>query len=207
MEREVLDRGKIDLLFEEAAVNDLAIGRTADEQVRGMEGIVRHARTANPDMDIVMMHFACPIKVEDYNQGKTPEVIASHESVAEHYGVASLDLTLEVTERINRGEFTWKDDFKSLHPSPFGQKLYAASIARLWDAAWAAAPVPGVIVRAGGREVARSDADGLAEIRARRAPGEIEMELEGWHVVGSKELREGRLKGYACPVLVWMARD
>ena len=74
-------------------------------------------------------------------------------------------------------------------------------------AAWAAAPVPGVIVRAGGREVARSDADGLAEIRARRAPGEIEMELEGWHVVGSKELREGRLKGYAYPVLVWMARD
>jgi len=140
LDRDVLDRGKIDLLFEEAAVNDLAIGRTADEQMRGMEGIVRHARKANPDIDIVMMHFACPVKVEDYNQGRTPEVIASHEKVAEHYGVASLDLTLEVTERINRGEFTWKDDFKSLHPSPFGQRLYAKSIAGLLDAAWADAP-------------------------------------------------------------------
>ena len=66
----MLKKGKIDLLFEEAAVNDLAIGRTADEQMRGMEGIVRHARTANPDVDIVMMHFACPTKLEDYNKAR-----------------------------------------------------------------------------------------------------------------------------------------
>ncbi|MBT4821945.1 MAG: sulfatase-like hydrolase/transferase [Lentisphaerae bacterium] len=184
--RDVLDKGKIDLLFEEAAVNDLAIGRTADEQMRGMEGIVRHARTANPDMDIVMMHFACPSKVEDYNQGRTPEVIASHESVAEHYGVASLDLTLEVTERINRGEFTWKDDFKSLHPSPFGQKLYAKSIARLLDVAWADAPTAATTPHPLSDKL-----DAFCYDDGKLFPPGLAAECKGFHIVTDYTNKEG----------------
>ncbi len=142
LDRDVIQKGEVDLLFEEAAVNDLAIGRTADEQGRGMEGIVRHARKANPDMDIVMMHFACPEKIEDYKNGKIPEVIASFDRVAAQYGVPTLDITREIFERIERGEFSWKDDIKGLHPSPFGQQLYADSIERLLDEAWAGAPTP-----------------------------------------------------------------
>ena len=137
LDRDVLEEGKIDLLFEEAAVNDLSIGRTAQQQIRGMEGIVRHARRANPDVDIVMMHFACPTKLEDYKNGKTPEVIASFDKVAAQYGVPTLDLTREVFERIERGEFSWHEDFGNLHPSPFGQQLYADSIERLLGEAWA----------------------------------------------------------------------
>jgi sialidase-1 len=136
--RDVLSRGRVDLLFVEAAVNDSTNGRTPTEQVRGMEGIVRHARDANADVDIVMMHFADPEKIAAYNAGQVPEVIASHELVAERYGVASLNLALEVTDRINAGEFTWEGDFIDLHPSPFGQRLYAAAIERLLGAAWPA---------------------------------------------------------------------
>jgi lysophospholipase L1-like esterase len=142
LERDVIQKGKVDLLFEEAAVNDVSIGRTADQSVRGMEGIVRHARRANPDMDIVIMHFACLEKLEDYKNGKTPEVIQSFDRVAEHYGVPTLDITEEVYERIKRGEFTWKDDIKGVHPSPFGQQLYADSIERLLDKAWSGKPRP-----------------------------------------------------------------
>ena len=142
LDRDVLEEGKIDLLFEEAAVNDLSIGRTAQQQIRGMEGIVRHARRANPDVDIVMMHFACPTKLEDYQNGKTPEVIVSFDKVAAQYGVPTLDLTREVFERIERGEFSWREDFGNLHPSPFGQQLYADSIERLLGEAWAGAPTP-----------------------------------------------------------------
>ena len=140
--RDVIQKGKVDLLFEEAAVNDPAIGRTAEEQIRGMEGIVRSARRANPDVDIVMMHFACPEKIEDYQNGKTPEVIASFDKVAAQYGVPTLDITREVFERINRGEFSWKEDIKGLHPSPFGQQLYADSIERLLNEAWSEKPRP-----------------------------------------------------------------
>ncbi len=142
LDRDVIQKGKADLIFEEAAVNDLAVGRSADQSVRGMEGIVRNARRANPDVDIVMMHFACPEKLEDYKNGKTPEVITSFDKVAEQYGVPTLDLTREIFERIGRGEFTWEKDIKGLHPSPFGQQLYADGLERLLDEAWSGVPTP-----------------------------------------------------------------
>jgi len=140
--RDVFAKGPIDLLFVEAAVNDSTNGRTEQEMLRGMEGIIRHARTRNPNLDVVMLHFVDPSKMGELGRGVVPAVIRVHERVAERYGVPSLDLALEVTARIDAGEFTWKDDFKNLHPSPFGQKLYATSIGRLFDAAWARAAAP-----------------------------------------------------------------
>ena len=136
LKRDVFKKGKVDLLFEEAAVNDSIVNRSDKEQVRGMEGIVRHARKLNPNIDIIMMHFVDPEKMKTYNQGKVPKVIQNHEKVAERYGVPSINLALEVTERIKRGEFTWKKDFKGLHPAPFGHKIYSNTIARCLDAAW-----------------------------------------------------------------------
>jgi len=134
--RDVFKNGPVDLLFEEAAVNDSTNGRSDLEQIRGMEGIVRQARTLNPNIDIVLMHFVDPSKIADYRRGVTPKVIRNHERVAAHYGLPSINLALEVTDRIQRGEFTWENDFKDIHPSPFGHALYANTISRLFDAAW-----------------------------------------------------------------------
>ncbi len=136
LQRDVLSKGPIDLLFVEAAVNDSTNGRTAIEQIRAMEGIIRHAQSANPDIDIVVMYFADPEKIGAIDRGGRPEVITNHETVAEYYDIPSLNLALEVSERILAREFTWKDDFVDLHPSPFGQELYSRSIARLLDEAW-----------------------------------------------------------------------
>jgi sialidase-1 len=69
LEKEVLSAGPIDLFFEEAAVNDRTNGFDNNSQIRGMEGIVRHALLSNPYMDIVLMHFVDPAKMEDYNKG------------------------------------------------------------------------------------------------------------------------------------------
>lgn len=135
-ERDVLSRGPVDLLVEEAAVNDEVNGASDVEQVRGMEGIVRHARLANPNTDVLLLHFADPEKLEAIRRGETPAVIRNHERVADHYGVPSIDLAREVAARIDDGEFTWEKDFKDLHPAPFGQRLYARSIGRLFDVAW-----------------------------------------------------------------------
>ena len=137
MERDVLSKGLVDLLFEEAAVNDSSNERTDIEQVRAMEGIVRHAKKVNPAMDIVIMHFVDPEKMETYRSGKEPSVITNHEMVADHYGIPTINLAKEVTDRIDNGEFTWEDDFKNLHPSPFGQGVYASSIIGLLDRAYA----------------------------------------------------------------------
>ena len=135
-ERDVLSKGKVDLLFEEAAVNDKVNGFGAETQVLGMEGIVRHARESNPAMDIVIMHFVDPEKMNQYRSGIVPTEIQNHEKVAAHYNVPTINLALEVTERIDNGEFNWKNDFKDLHPSPFGQQIYFHSIKLFLDDCW-----------------------------------------------------------------------
>ena len=135
--RDVLKNGPVDLLFVEAAVNDECNGQTPVEMLRGMEGVVRQARSADSMMDIIMLQFADPGKLAVINRGQVPVVIACHEKVAEHYGLPSIDLAQEVAERIHAGEFKWAEDFKDLHPSPFGHGLYARAVERLLDEAWA----------------------------------------------------------------------
>lgn len=136
MARDVFSGGPVDLLFVEAAVNDAVNGRTDAETLRGMEGVIRHARTINPNLDIVMMHFVDPEKIEDYRAGKVPRVIELHEQVAAYYRVPSLNLAKEMTQRLDANEFTWDGDFKNLHPSPFGQRAYARSMVALLEQAW-----------------------------------------------------------------------
>jgi sialidase-1 len=135
-ETDVLKNGKVDLLFLEAAVNDDTNSAAPVEITRAMEGIVRHAKTANPMCDIIIMHFVDPGKIEDYQNGKVPEVIQLHEQVAEHYEISTINLAKEVTERINAGEFDWENDFKDLHPSPFGQNIYYQSIMQFLQNTW-----------------------------------------------------------------------
>jgi hypothetical protein len=136
LEQDVLSKGRIDLLFVEAAVNDRTNEYSGSSQVKAMEGIVRHALEANPDCDIVFMYFVDPDKINDYNKGIIPSEIMNHEKVAAHYDIPAVNLAKEVTERINNKEFTWEGDFIDLHPSPFGQNIYYGSISDLLISCW-----------------------------------------------------------------------
>jgi len=136
LQRDVLSQGRIDLLFLEAAVNDATNGRSTKEQIRGMEGVVRHLRRSNTAADIVIMHFVDPDKMEAYRQGQEPQVITNHNLVASHYGIPTINLAKEVTDRIDNNEFTWEDDFVDLHPSPFGQGIYANSMITFLEQAY-----------------------------------------------------------------------
>ncbi len=134
--RDVLSKGTIDLLFEEAAVNDATNGIKPAMQIRGMEGIIHHAMKSNPFMGIVMLHFVDQDKMADYNNGKIPEVIQQHEKVAEQYNIPSINFAREVNDRILNNEFTWRDDFKNLHPSPFGQAICFRTIKHFFETSW-----------------------------------------------------------------------
>lgn len=136
MERDVFARGPVDLLFIDAAANDHINAFTGVEQVRGMEGIVRHARVLNPDIDIVILHFVEQSMVESYDKGKTPEVIANHERVAAHYGLPSVDMPRELGRGLAAKEFTW-NQFGGVHPNPWGHEFYAKNIDTLLDTTWA----------------------------------------------------------------------
>jgi sialidase-1 len=140
--RDVLGRGPVDLLFVDAAVNDETNGTAAADQIRGLEGIVRHARRANPAMDIVLVHLADPAKIKQFHSGQVSGVIRTHERVAERYALPSVNVAKEVADRIKAGEFTWEKDFKGVHPAPFGHGIYAQAITRLLDAAWPAPSQP-----------------------------------------------------------------
>ncbi len=131
LKQDVLDSGKTDLMFVEAAVNDRVNGTDSITQVRDLEGIIRHARKNNPDMDIIMMAFADPFKTADYDKGITPVEIQNHQLVAEHYNLPFINLAKEVRDKMNNKEFSWDKDFKDLHPAPFGQELYFANIKSL----------------------------------------------------------------------------
>lgn len=132
-EKDVLKNGKVDLLFVEAAVNDEVNKSDTTEILRAMEGIVRHAKMSNPACGVVFMYFVDPAKIESYRKGKVPEVINLHEKVANHYKISAINLAREVTERIDAGEFSWENDFKDLHPSPFGQNIYYQSIRKFLE--------------------------------------------------------------------------
>ncbi|HEY8927737.1 MAG TPA: SGNH/GDSL hydrolase family protein [Mucilaginibacter sp.] len=128
LQRDVLDSGKVDLLFLEAAVNDRVNGTDSLTQIRDLEGIVRHAKKSNPGIDMVLMEFADPYKNKDYDDGKIPVEVKNHELIADHYQLPSINLAKEVHDKIANQEFGWEKDFKDLHPSPFGQRLYFENI-------------------------------------------------------------------------------
>ena len=135
LQHDILSKGKIDLLFVEAAVNDHTNGFSPLEQVRGMEGEVRHALLENPETDIVMLHFIYDPFIAMLAKHQQPDVILNHERVANHYLVPSVNLAQEISERMEAGEFTW-EDFGGTHPLPFGHTFYAAAIAHLFDKMW-----------------------------------------------------------------------
>lgn len=131
LQKDVLDKGRIDLMFIESAVNDQVNGTPEMQQYRALEGIIRHAYQANPYMNTIMMAFADENKIADYQSGKIPLEVKVHDAVARHYNLPFVNLAEEVSRRIKNREFNWEDDFKNLHPSPFGQEIYFAAIKTL----------------------------------------------------------------------------
>ena len=133
---DVLSKGPVDLFFIEFAVNDdQDAHHTRRECIRGVEGILRQARRHNPKMDIVITYFVNPGMIDTYRAGQVPLSIAAHEEVARHYGISTIHLAKEVTQRIAAGELTW-EKFGGVHPAPFGNAICAGMIDALLGRAW-----------------------------------------------------------------------
>ncbi len=131
LESHILEKGPLDLLIVEFAVNDdQDAGHSYRDCVRGMEGIVRRVRRQRPETAMVMVHFVNTGMVETINQGQTPLSIRAHEAVAEHYRIASVNVAASVAGSIKRGEYTWKD-YGGVHPKPFG---YLVASIRIYEA-------------------------------------------------------------------------
>lgn len=140
LESDVLAGGPVDLFFVEFAVNDdqdAHHSRTAC--LRGMEGILRHARRSNPLMDVVVTYFVNESMLAELQAGRTPLTVDAHDAVARHYSVPSINLARQVADQIQDGTLTWKQ-YGGVHPAPHGNAIAARMIEQLAEQSWASPP-------------------------------------------------------------------
>ncbi len=113
MDRDVLPY-KPDLCFVEFAVNDWS---AADGQ-ETVEGIVRKLRASKPDMAIVLVIIG-----SGWDYGSP--AAAKHIELANHYGLAYIDIFAAVKAKIKEGLKTKDILTDSCHPTDAGYRIYA----------------------------------------------------------------------------------
>jgi len=149
LQQDVLQH-KPDLLFVEFAVND---GGAAPERIhKAMEGIVRQTWQADPTTDICYVYTLTHRMLGDLQGGKYPRAASAMEALADHYGIPSIHMGLEVARMEKAGKLAFKaekpktDEEKAalagkvlfskdgVHPYPdTGHQLYLEAVARSMD--------------------------------------------------------------------------
>lgn len=146
LKTDVLDH-RTDLVLVEFAVND---GGASPEQIyRCMEGIVRQIWRAAPQCDIGFVYTLTEALAPAMLEGKFQRSASAMERIADHYGIPSIHLAMEVARLAKEGRLVWKaplpktdaekqavgDKFifapDSVHPHPeTGHELYLQAVVR-----------------------------------------------------------------------------
>ncbi|MGP8237534.1 MAG: SGNH/GDSL hydrolase family protein, partial [Limisphaerales bacterium] len=107
LKHDVLDQNP-DLLFVEFAVND---GGAPTPQIeRCMEGIVRQTWKHDPKTDICFVYTLAGNMLQTLREGHFPHAASVMETVAEHYGIPSIHMGLEVARLEAKGRLIFKGD-------------------------------------------------------------------------------------------------
>lgn len=105
LKQDVLDH-KPDLLFVEFAVND---GGAAPEQIlRSMEGIVRQTWSALPECDICFVYTLTESLSKNMLEGYFQRSASAMEKIADHYGIPTIHMAMEVARLAKEGKLVWK---------------------------------------------------------------------------------------------------
>jgi len=158
LKQDVLDH-KPDLLFVEFAVND---GGAAPEQIFNcMEGIVRQTWTALQECDICFVYTLTEALAPAMLEGKFQRSASAMEKIANHYGIPTIHMAMEVARLAKEGKLVWKAKLPktneekaalagkfvfapdSVHPHvETGHELYLQAIVRSLDPIKAASKAP-----------------------------------------------------------------
>jgi len=126
LKREVLDHDPA-LVFIEFSVNDG--GQPYEECIKTMEGLVRQTWRHDPTTDIIILHVINTGALKSYEQGELPSTATAFETVAEHYGVPTINVAWVAAQQLMAGGFTWEEfSIDSVHPRDLGYKVYADHI-------------------------------------------------------------------------------
>ena len=164
LKQDVLDH-KPDLMFVEFAVNDG--GASPDQIFKCMEGIVRQTWKTLPECDICFVYTLTEGLAPALLEGKFQRSASAMEKIADHYGIPTIHMGLEVAKLAKEGKLLWKaklpktDEEKaaigdkfvfapdSVHPHvETGHELYLQAIVRSWDPITAASKTKGAHVLA-----------------------------------------------------------
>jgi lysophospholipase L1-like esterase len=107
LQHDVLEH-RPDLLFVEFAVNDA--GAPPEQIYRCMEGIVRQTWKHDAATDICFVYTLAGNMLETLQQGHFPRSASAMEKVAEHYGIPSIHLGVEVARLEKAGKLVFKAD-------------------------------------------------------------------------------------------------
>ena len=95
-------RHKPDLIFVDFASDDTESDPHRMWPV--VEGVIRQALRANPNMDLVFV-YAFKIEMEsDYAKGLCPSAVSAYEKLADHYGVASVNMGYRIAQMARDGK-------------------------------------------------------------------------------------------------------
>lgn len=138
---------KPDLLFIEFAVNDG--GADPVQIIRCMEGIVRQTWLALPECDICFVYTLTQALSPPMMEGKFQRSATAMEKVADHYGIPTIHMGMEVAKLAKAGKLEWKAKLPSneeekqamadrfvfapdgVHPHPeTGHQLYFEAVVR-----------------------------------------------------------------------------
>lgn len=119
LQHDVLDH-KPDLLFVEFAVNDG--GQPPEKIQRWMEGIVRQAYRSNPRLDVCFVYTITDTLIPPLYEGKMQRSASAMEKVADHYGIPTIHLAVEVARLAKEGKLL----LKAKKPQTDAEKAAAA---------------------------------------------------------------------------------
>jgi lysophospholipase L1-like esterase len=131
---DVLDKHP-DLVFMEHRVNG-----GGGYEAKSVEGIVRQIWNHNPKTDICLVYTISEGMLSAIESGKEPAFGVIMESVANAYGVPSIDFGPDIAARVQSGSLVFKSKEPvegkvvftrdGVHPGDTGHELYAATIGR-----------------------------------------------------------------------------
>lgn len=126
---------KPDLVFLECRVNG-----GGGFEAKSVEGVVRHVWKDNPRTDLCFVYTLHQNMLKDLQSGKTPWFGPIQETVANAYGIPTIDLGVEIAKREKEGSLIFKGDAPvegklvfstdGVHPGDEGHTVYCEIIAR-----------------------------------------------------------------------------
>lgn len=126
LQKDVLDK-KPDLVFVEFAVNDDILNQLTGQS---MEGIVRKIIAADPKTDICFVYTIHDRMRTDLNAGKLFWTMQLHETIADRYGIPSVNMGAAALDDMNAGKIKWEEfTVDGCHPTDAGYLIYSKTLA------------------------------------------------------------------------------